>query len=291
MGIRIISLFICFWAPFFSLAEEKPTRKLYQFLDDPIDVVIPAVSKDLTTLNLCIEGIKKNCCQIRRIIVVSPEPLTDQAEWFDEKNFPFDKQQMIQYMLDDDEFLIQLYQSNPACHIGWYYQQLLKLYAPFVIPDISSNVLSLDSDTVVLNPVEFLNESHAGLYNPGSEYNTPYFLHGERLLPGFKRIFPEFSGISHHMIFQKAVLEDLFDQIKKIHQTEPWIAFCKCVARSHINSCGFSEYEIYFNFVFSRTDQVSIRFLKWMNSSHLDLLEQYRNLGYHYVSFHSHMRE
>ena len=33
--------------------------------------------------------------------------------------------------------------ASPVTRIGWIYQQLLKLYAPFVIPGISSNVLVL----------------------------------------------------------------------------------------------------------------------------------------------------
>ena len=93
--------------------------------------------------------------------------------------------------------------SERKPQVGWYYQQLLKLYAAFVIPDISSNVLIVDADTIFLNPVHFLNAQHAGLYNPGTEYNPPYFEHAAKLIPNFKKLFPQHSGISHHMLFQK----------------------------------------------------------------------------------------
>ena len=42
-----------------------------------IDVVIPAHKKDIDTLDLCIDGIRKNVKDVRRIIVVSKEKLTD----------------------------------------------------------------------------------------------------------------------------------------------------------------------------------------------------------------------
>jgi hypothetical protein len=122
MNIFLILRFLSTLGSPFLPAEEIEIKKTYQFLDDPIDVVIPSIAKDLATLNLCIEGIKKNCSQIRRIIVVSPEPLTNHAEWFDEKNFPFDKHRLVQHMLNHDELMAQIYLSNPNCFIGWFYQ-------------------------------------------------------------------------------------------------------------------------------------------------------------------------
>ena len=49
------------------------------------------------------------------------------------------------------------YVSKKEKRIGWYYQQLLKQYAPFVIPKISSNVLILEPDTIFLKQVTFMN--------------------------------------------------------------------------------------------------------------------------------------
>ncbi|WP_068471342.1 DUF6492 family protein [Candidatus Protochlamydia phocaeensis] len=261
----------------------------YQFNLEPIDVIIPSTNKDLLTLDLCINGIRANCSQVRRIIVVSAEPLTNQAEWFDERLFPFNKANLALRLLKGNEAMAQAYLNTPENRLGWYYQQLLKLYASFVIPGLSSNVLILDSDTIFLNPVAFTNAQGAGLFNPGTEYHFPYFEHGDRLIPGFQKQFPFYSGISHHMLFQRPILQDLFAVVESVHQKEFWKAFCDCVDLNYL-FFGAAEYELYFNFAFARTQQVEIRFLKWDNVNSIDHLAAYQAAGYHYVSCHSWMR-
>lgn len=266
-----------------SEAPKDVLKKVYLFTKDPIDVVIPSTEKDLDTLNLSIAAIKANCNQIRRVIVVSPSRLTDQAEWFDEKKFPFTKFDVAMEMFDHKEDVVRRY------NVSWFYQQLLKLYAPFVIPDISSNVLILDSDTIFLNPVEFIGPSGAGFLNPGTEYHLPYFVHMNKLIPGLKKVFEQHSGISHHMLFQKCILDDLFHTIESIHKVPTWKAFCRNVDISQ-SFFAASEYEIYFNFVLSRNDQVAIRPLKWQNTSRLEDLPKFKEEGYDYVSCHQWMR-
>ena len=48
---------------------------------------------------------------------------------------------------------------------GWYFQQLLKLYAPLIIPDILENVLILDSDTVFFRKVKMFDAQNRPFYN------------------------------------------------------------------------------------------------------------------------------
>lgn len=263
----------------------------YTLSKKPIDVVIPATKKDVASLDFCINGIKKNCKQVRRVIVVSPERYTTKAEWHDEKKYPFSKYEIALFLNRGDVDLARQYMEEPHSRLGWYYQQLLKLYAPFVIPEISSNVLIIDADTIFLRPVQFIGKNGEGLYNPGSEYFEFYFWHLERLLPGYKKLFSDYSGISHHMLFQKPVLKDLFAIVENQHQVEFWKAFCQCVEPKYLRAAGASEYEIYFNFVFARTDKVKIRELKWANAPPVESmgtfeLSKYRQEGYHYISCH-----
>jgi hypothetical protein len=253
----------------------------YQFYHEPIDVVIPCAEKDLETLNLCIAGIKKNCTQVRRVIVVSSRRLTDQAEWFNEAGYPFSKEDVWHHLAPGKKI---------SSRVGWYFAQLLKLYAPMVIPGISTNALIIDADTIFLNPVTFLNERLEGLYNPGTECHLPYFEHASRLLPGVRRLYPQYSGISHHMLFQYSVMQDLFSYVENFHHKPFWQAFCSCVDPEHVEGSGAADYEIYFNFVFSRTNQVHIRPLKWKNVDSLKELARYQAKGYHYISCHSYLR-
>ncbi len=264
-------------------------RIQFQFTKDPIDVVIPCTLKDKETLELCIAGIRQNCKGVRRIIVVSKDRLTKKAEWYNETKYPFKMQDIAFELFGNRELALQ-YMQTPGNRLGWIYQQLLKLYAPFVIPKISSNVLFVDSDTIFLNPVSFIAKNRAGLFNVGFEYHLPYFGHAKRLLSYLDKVFPEHSGICHHMLMQKCVLKSLFQEIKEQHKLPMWKAFLRCIDHQELFGSGASEFEIYFNFAFLRSDQFTIRPLKWANVSSLDNMIDYKAQGFHYVSCHSYMR-
>lgn len=282
----LVSVLYFFW-PFHVIFESSP--KQYDFVNEPIDVVIPAASKDQNMLKYCVDGIKNNCPQVRRIIIVSSHPLIDETEWFDEKEFPFTKADVALYLNHMDEKRALHYCHEGRC--GWYFQQLLKFYAPLVIPDISSNVLILDSDVVFFQPVEFLNNSGGGIYATRILTSPLYLIHAQKLLPGLRRFHLLHSGVVHHMIFQKPVLEDLFRQVEKYHNIEFWKAFCLCVDEGNIRRPGASEYEIYFNFAFSRSKQVTIRPLRWINNGDVSSMEEHKKHGYHFVAYHSYLRK
>lgn len=259
----------------------------YEFTQDPIDVVIPCHKKDAHNLNRVIESVKKYVQGVRRIMVISSAPFTHNAEWINEAIFPFNKESLALEIFKSKE--IAEYQLNkPKSRMGWIYQQFLKLFAPFYIPNISSNVLIVDSDIIFLKPVTFLQENGAGLYAVGTEFHPPYFDHASRLLPNLKKLYPQHSGIVHHMLFQKVVLEDLFMLIQQEHNLEPWVAIARAIPVTYntINGSALSEYEIYFNFVFARTDQVKIRPLKWANISEAAYKNKSSIKEYDYVAIH-----
>jgi len=260
------------------------------YAGEPIDVVIPCHAKDSRTLELAIEGIRKYGIDVRRIITVSAAPLTSKAEWFDEARYPFSKQDMLDILFGDDQVQKDAYAGSPDNRLGWIYQQLLKLYAPFVIPGISNNVLILDSDTIFLKSVSFFDDAGNALFNPGVEYFLPYFEHMARLLPGLKRVYTQHSGISHHMLFQLSILEDFFKDIREVHGTEPWQALMKCIDRRHLYGSGISEYELYFNYVFARNYKAKIRKLKYrdMAFNKRDIAAS-KKAGFNYVSCHAYM--
>ncbi len=268
----------------------------YPLADDFIDVVIVTHPKDKGTLDLCIDGVRENCNKVRRVIVVSSAPLTDKAEWFNEANFPFSKADIaLKLAKNNSENAQKFIQNGP---IGWYYQQVLKLYSMFVIPDISSNVLVIDADTVILNPVEFLNSQHGGLFCTSDKLpKLSYYKHAARMLPGYKVIHSKYYSVCHHMLFQRAILEDLFQTVESYHKMPFWEAFCWCVdlredsSGTRLAKCRASEYEIYYNFALTHTDQVQLRHLKWKDSSKLESINLFKKNGYHYVSFHTYLRK
>lgn len=277
--VKIFLYFLSVITPLSAFAG----KTVYPLSHDPIDVIIPCCVKDKPLLSDCIKGIRKNGANIRRIIVVSSEPLTDDAEWFNEKKYPFTKQ----------DLLLEIFHANPenapasSSRAGWIYQQFLKLYAFSVIPGLSSNILILDADTVFLKPIAFHDSQGNPFFNYGKEHHQPYFDHAKRLLPQFQKVFPKYSGICHHMLFQKPILQDLFETIIKIHSIEPWKAIARCILPSELEGSSFSEYEIYFNFAFIRTNQAKLRKLKWKNVYSAADLKEFKNKKYDYISCHS----
>lgn len=285
----LLILFILCFHTLLQAEKNPPAKKNYRLLNDPIDVVIVSHPKDTETLDLCINGIRENGQNVRRVIVVSETKLTENAEWFDEAKFPFTKGDIAYVIGRGDKKKSEKFFKKSNRGAGWYLQQLLKLYSPFVIPGISSNVLVVDADTIFLNPVKFLNGSNGGLfcisYTPGKE---PYFKHAERLVPDYERIYPDVYSVCHHMLFQKPILKELFKTVEKHHQCDFWVAFCSAVDTG--GKKGASEYEIYYNYALRHTDQVQIRELIWANSAHLSDWPYYKRDGYHFVSFHTYMK-
>ena len=262
--------------------------KNYELKNDPIDVVMPCHKKDIETLDLCISSIKKNVKNIRRIIVVSEEKLSNNAEWFAESNYPFNKESISNEIFKDNNKTVQ-YLNNPKNRAGWIMKQIFNLYHFRVIPNLSSNILVIDCDTILLKPINFLNEKNGAIFTLSSEYYKPYFKHAKRLIPRFKKVLEKYSGISHHMLFQKAVIEDLLNKIEKYNNLEPWKAICRAIDINEIWGSPIAEYEIYSNFAIQNSSQFSTRFLKWTTSTTINPDYFFEN-NYDFVTFHYYER-
>lgn len=274
-----------------ELANDFQEQKEYLFSGDPIDVVIPCHPKDKEKLKEVIPALKETIHNLRNIFVISSKKITSLAEWFDESKFPFSKLGIAKKIFNGDESKAKEYLQKPKCRIGWIFQQLLKLYSPFVISNISDNVLIVDADTIFLKKIDFLDpQTNAGILTAAYEYHKPYFDHAKKLIPGFKKI-TEHSGVAHHMLFQKQIMLDLFRVIAFIHKKEPWIAICDCIDLEQLPFSSMSEYEIYANFAAAHSDKVNFRKLKWKSKEiEGDLkeeIEQAKAEEVDYVSLHT----
>ena len=235
------------------------------------DIVIPLGPNDKNVVENTLYYAAKNIIGFRHIFVISYYPniifKTPYTTVIDENIFPFQKSELLPLLGD---------------RTGWYLQQLIKLYAVFVVPNILPNILVLDSDTIFLKPTEFF-QNGLPLYNVGSEYHSPYFAHMNRLHPSLTRQCQQ-SGICHHMIFQKHILEKIIDLVETFHNEPFYKTFIQCIASNEIPFSGASEYEIYFHYLHHfHKNQFQIRLLKWTNLP--------RNNGkntddYDYISFH-----
>jgi hypothetical protein len=238
------------------------------------DAVIPYHEKDAAILPYCILGLRKNTRGLRTIYVVSkeePEDLED-ATWVPESAFPF--------TLDDVKSIIL---STNGRH-GWYYQQLLKFYAPFVIQGLRPTFLIPDSDVVFLRPIEFFREGKV-LVDYGGMYVPEYFDHMHRLLPTEFEFTIKESGTTDVMMYQTDLLQDLFRRVEAKHGCPMWKALLLCVDPTRYNKSGMSEQDIYFHFVLNvHPGRYELRLLQKFYGVHL--LEVHRTDA-DFLSFHA----
>ena len=238
------------------------------------DIIIPIGPNDINVIKEQIVFTKKNIIGYRNIYLISYDPSLsiDGCITIDESIFPFSINDVTKF-------------HGKLSHNGWYLQQLLKLYAGFVIPDILSTYLVIDSDTFFLRPVTFINNNKCQ-YNYGHEYWNPYFEHIRQLLPSLRKQYPDKSGICHHMIFQTEYVKELMNLIESAHDNKPfWIIFLEKVDKKYYTHSGASEYELYFNFMIQyHSDKIELRPLKWMNVNTLDISTPLDYISYHHYN-------
>lgn len=244
-----------------------------KYMNTLFDIVIPVGPKDLAVLKEMVEYTKKNIIGYRNIYLVSNDISISIINCIniDENIFPFDKQYISSIIGDNNR-------------IGWYLQQLIKLYAGSVINNILSNYLVIDCDTSFLKPTFFFN-NNLPLYNYGTEYHIPYFDQMFKLHPSLTKQ-TSYSGICHHMMFQQDILLSLFNLIEKYHNKAFYQAFLSTINFKDILFSGASEYEIYFNFLhIYHKEKFIVRELKWENSPYITT-----NSNLNYVSCHHYMK-
>lgn len=164
---------------------------------------------------------------------------------------------------------------------NWIYQQLLKLYAVNIIPECLEDILILDADVLILRELNFF-ENDKPIFTAGYELTQEYHTHSQKLHPSINRVIQQYSGVSHHMVFNRNYLLELFRLVEEYHKKEFLTVFLEALDRSNKNDIRCSEYEIYFNFMCRyHAEDMYIRELQWSNQKHLISNSKEK---YHYVS-------
>ena len=242
-------------------------------MDILFDIVIPIGPNDIKMINKMIDNTKKYIIGYRNIYLVSYDPdiNVENCITINENIFPFNKNIIANYLGKNNRN-------------GWYLQQLIKFYSGFVIKGILNNYLVIDSDTIFLKFTTFF-KNKLPLYNFGIEYNIPYFTHMNKLHPTLCKN-TSYSGICHHMLFQRNIIDELFKLVENYHNNCFYIIFLKCINATDILGSGASEYEIYFNYLhIYHKEKFIIRELKWENTH--SFIE---NNKLDYISCHWYMR-
>ena len=242
------------------------------------DILINVGPKDRKIITKQIEFTKKNIIGYRNIYLICYDPniTLDGCITINENTFPFTIDTVAKF-------------HGKLSRNGWYLQQLLKLYAGIVIPNILDKYLVIDSDTFFLNPTTFI-ENGKCLYNYGDIMWDPYFVHMHKLV-NFKNIDDK-SGICHHMMFETKYVKELINMVETKHGDLFYNAFLKLA--TEINGSGASEYEIYFNYILkNHKDKITIRKLEWLDVKifNITINTDCSVIPYDYMSYHWHMRK
>lgn len=220
------------------------------------DIVIPLGPNERKNIKTQIEYTKKNVIGYRNIYIISYDPtiIIPDCIIINENIFPFN--------IDFINNIFSRYINN-FDHSNWFLQQLFKLYAG-IIPGILDTYLVIDADVFFLKPIHFI-EDNKFIFTTSNEYHIPYFEHMSRLSDTFTKNIDK-SGISHHMMFYKPFINEIFEIVEKSHNKSFYIVFIEMVEEKMCNGSGASEYELYFNYMIKyHNNDIIIRELNWTN--------------------------
>ncbi len=205
-----------------------------------LDVLIPAIEKDLGTLPFVIDAVKKNVKHpIGDILIVAPRRKKI-IELCMKKGCKF---------IDEDTVLPITkkdinYRSKKWDRSGWLFQQLLKLSGDTLCA--SDHYLVIDADTVLIRPHIF-RTGHKTVFYCRNWSQDEYFKTYKKLLRS--KVSSPSSFVTHYMLFEKSKLVQLKKAIESEHHTRWYSAILRNIDKS--KQFAFSEFETYGNFLYS----------------------------------------
>lgn len=253
------------------------------YSDTPIDVVIPAIDKDLDVSVHVIDSIRKNVKHpIGDIIIISPksEIITNLCKT---KNCVFvDENTVLPITKKDINYTVAGVDRS-----GWLFQQLLKWSGDKYAKN--DYFLITEADTVFCRPQVFIYDNKVILPVSSQICHIPYFVTYRKLLG--KSIAPLLNFTSHHSLFQKSRLITLKKSIEKHCKTTWYKAIINSIDTKEGSSV--SDYETYGQFVYSNYPREFI-LEHWFNLSlsrskidRIFKILKENNKKYKTISFHS----
>lgn len=269
-------------------AQLVPTQTVIKqtHTEDPaFDIVITVAPQDLPLLKQQIYFTKTNILGYRHIYIISrdlePDSLPSGCTYIDERFFPFSITSVATI-------------HGESSRNGWYLQQLLKLYAGFVITGILDKYLTVDVDTCFLKPTRFIIDNTVMLTSALKGNHQPYFDHMLRLHPSLSQA-DDYSGISHHMMFETKYVKELMMMVEAYHKGEVfWKVFLEQVSADQVLLSGASEFELYFHYMLQyRSHTVKVRELRLLTTGMTTLysLDNFKGGSqWDFVSFQKYVR-
>lgn len=207
-----------------------------------IDILIPAIEKDLATLPHVINSARAFVRHpIGKIIVVAPQKKAIQdlcrrmgVVFVDEKKaLPITKKEIN-------------YHPNKGNRSGWLYQQLLKWCGDRLCS--SRYYLVMDADTVLVRPHTFIQGKNRIFYS--RSWSHAQYLTAYRKLLGSKAAAPS-SFVAHYMLLDKEKIREIKRQLESRHGVSWYRAILQTIDKTKLYA--YSEFETYGNYLYARS--------------------------------------
>ena len=223
---------LCAWFPYKKLRASE----------EPIDVVIPVIAKDLETLPLCLEGVRKCVLNhIKQIYLVAPK-MKEIEDFCEANSLVFvDETTVLDGLTPKAVNLIEKYSDGTTSdRSGWLFQQLLKLSGNV---GTCKHYLCIDSDHILVRPHVFLTDNGKTVFYQSYEKHDAYYRNIHRIFPDMK--FSKLSYVAHKMLFSKEKLAGLHTELERL-TGKSWVRAIRDNYDEH-SFADFSEFELYGN--------------------------------------------
>jgi len=229
------------------------------------DIVSTIHIKDKNRYDKYLKYNKKYIQNVDNFYYISYKNLNlNDSFYISEDIYPFTKQNIIDYLKD----------YIPENRFGWYYQQLLKLYIFRVRNFAYDYVLIFDSDILLLKNLCLFENNTPLLFkrNTGDKkLHEPYLKTLQSIMPNLNYDETD-SGICHLMLFNKKLLNELFDEVESIHKRPLWIvcldSVINYIKNYSYNGSILSEYELYYNYIKNMYKYIFIKDFEYIDYSY-----------------------
>lgn len=205
-----------------------------------IDVLIPAIEKDLGTLPHVIDAIRKHVQHpIGQIMIIAPNR-PKMIELCRRKHCRFVDESTVLPITKKNIH----YRSKKWERSGWLFQQLLKMNGDKL--GSSDYFLAIDADTVLITPHVFTEGDKTIFYC--RNWSQPEYFRTYRKLLGKQRSSRS-SFVTHYMLFNKSMLAQLKRTIEAKHHQKWYSAIMNNMDKT--KQFAFSEFETYGNYLYS----------------------------------------
>ena len=249
---------------FVRISRIKENKRQNSTYSPSIELLVVCGPSDIFMLSLCIRSVFEfSHNPISKVVIVVRQQDLDEAKRQVEKIGILKDARIL--ILSEDEIvpsnIRSLLLAKFENRYGWILQQLIKM--KYTSESKSLGVLVMDADTVLLQPLEGIDENGNQHFSYSPEKNRSYIKFLRSVAIPIKR--PFYSAVTHHMIIQPTIMRELLIEIglEDLNQfTKRLVGFKSKTQNSPVSI----DYEMYGQYLRSRYSQ-KINYRSFSNQS------------------------